>query len=137
MGIETANEGMMAKPMGDPELLKMVGENLARARGRRSQSEIAEASGVDISTISDIENGRRNPSVTTVAQLAAAVGVDVEDLFRRGNAKAAGRPGALETRVAALERDLLVAMKLAKKALELGQQPGAVRSPARPRRGAS
>lgn len=122
--------------MGDPDILKLVGSNVVRARGRRSQGEIATASRVDISTISDLENGQRNPSVTTLARIAAAVGVEIEELFRPAKAPA-GRQGALETRVSALERNLLAATKLAQKALELAQQPQVARSPARPRRGAS
>jgi transcriptional regulator with XRE-family HTH domain len=95
--------------MGDPAVLKLLGANLARARGDRSQSEIAAKSRIDISTISDLENGRRNPSVTTLARIAAAVGVNIEDLFRSVPTAKNGAPpatDAAEKRFSALERRL-------------------------------
>lgn len=90
----------MTKSIGNPAALEALGENLARARGKRTQGEIAKACGIDISTVSDLENGRRNPSYTTLLSLAAALGVELPDLLR-------GEGTPLEARIVALEKALL------------------------------
>lgn len=91
----------MAKLNSDPDLLKALGENIARLRGRQTQFELAIKSGVDVSTISDIETGRRNPAYLTLVQLAEALDVEVEDIIRRGGAL------TLEMRLKALEKSVL------------------------------
>lgn len=55
-----------------------IGNNLKRARLRRamSQRNLAEASGVSQKSITDIENGKREPYPSTVRKLATALGVD-------------------------------------------------------------
>src|SRR3954447_18974341 len=57
--------------------------NLRRLRvaARVSLSELARATGVGKATLSAIENGRGNPTVETLASLAAALGVPVVDLL--------------------------------------------------------
>jgi transcriptional regulator with XRE-family HTH domain len=57
--------------------------NLRRLRvaARTSLSELARATGVGKATLSAIENGRGNPTVETLAALAAALGVPVVDLL--------------------------------------------------------
>lgn len=44
------------------------------------QRELAERSGVSQSAISDIENGKRDPSIKTVKKVAIALGVTILDL---------------------------------------------------------
>ena len=52
-----------------------------RVAARVSLSELARATGVGKATLSAIENGRANPTVETLAALAAALGVTVVDLL--------------------------------------------------------
>jgi transcriptional regulator with XRE-family HTH domain len=52
-----------------------------RVAARLSLSELARATGVGKATLSTIENGRGNPTVDTLAALAAALEVPVSDLF--------------------------------------------------------
>ncbi len=96
--------------MGEHELLKILGLNIANARGRRNQIEIANASGIDISTISDLENGQRNPSYTTLLRIAAALGIELPDLLlgKMPMLDAFGSNAfTLQTRITAIERALL------------------------------
>lgn len=45
---------------------------------------LVERSGLDRSFIAQIENGRRNPSLATIARLAAGLQVEIAELFRDG-----------------------------------------------------
>ena len=61
-----------------------LGTLLREARGPRSMAEIAAVSGVPAETLRKIETGRiATPAFFTVAALAAALGVSLEDLVRR------------------------------------------------------
>lgn len=71
----------MAQPTVDEALQALIGENIARIRGRRPQREIATKSGVNLSTINRIENGHFNPSLSTLAAIAGALEVPVDRLF--------------------------------------------------------
>jgi transcriptional regulator with XRE-family HTH domain len=54
---------------------------LRQARGSRSMAEIAAASGVPAETLRKIETGRiATPAFFTVAALAAAVGISLEEI---------------------------------------------------------
>jgi transcriptional regulator with XRE-family HTH domain len=60
----------------------MTRTTLRDTRGRLTQEELADLSGVDQTTISNIENGRiKKPSWETVARLSAALGVEPVELF--------------------------------------------------------
>jgi transcriptional regulator with XRE-family HTH domain len=59
---------------------------IERARQRLSIQELAERSGVNAHTISDIERGVRNPRATTLAKLAGALGLDPEELLGKARA---------------------------------------------------
>ncbi|WP_043057096.1 helix-turn-helix transcriptional regulator [Enteractinococcus helveticum] len=52
-----------------------LGRELASARGRHAmtQAQLADATGVPQAEISRIENGNANPTIETVARLAAAL----------------------------------------------------------------
>lgn len=67
---------------------------LTRIREERglSQQGLADASGVNKATINQIERGRRSPNLETLEKLAAALEVEIADLFPK-----AQRPLPLET----------------------------------------
>lgn len=67
------------------DLRLRVGLNVQNARRDRglSQEELAARADVNQSYLSDIERGRRNPSLLVLARIAGALGVDVEELVRR------------------------------------------------------
>jgi transcriptional regulator with XRE-family HTH domain len=63
---------------------KILGANLKRIRIEKSitQVEIAKTLGVDRSFVSNIENGKNNPTLSTIAKLAQALGVSMDELFK-------------------------------------------------------
>jgi transcriptional regulator with XRE-family HTH domain len=61
-----------------------LGTLLRAARGTRSMAEIAAVSGVPAETLRKIETGRiATPAFFTVAALAAALGLSLEDVVRQ------------------------------------------------------
>ena len=61
-----------------------LGTLLREARGTRSMAEIAAVSGVPAETLRKIETGRiATPAFFTVAALAGALGLSLEDLVRQ------------------------------------------------------
>ena len=61
-----------------------LGILLREARGTRSMAEIAAVSGVPAETLRKIETGRiATPAFFTVAALAAALGLSLEDVVRQ------------------------------------------------------
>ena len=63
---------------------KKLGKNLKMIRTRKSitQIEIANILGADRSFVSNIENGKNNPTLSTISSLAKALEVSVDELFR-------------------------------------------------------
>ncbi len=63
---------------------KLVGRNVLRIRGRKglTQEQFAEISGFSQQYISGLENGKRNPTVITLLELATALGVKPADLLK-------------------------------------------------------
>ena len=61
-----------------------LGENLKRIRTEKgiSQGDIARALEMDKGFISNIENGKTNPTLATITKLAKAVGVSVDELLK-------------------------------------------------------
>ncbi|WP_426420840.1 helix-turn-helix domain-containing protein [Bradyrhizobium genosp. A] len=61
---------------------KLVGRNFARLRKRKrfTQEKFAEMSGFTQQYISDLERGRRNPTVVTLFELASTLGVSHVEL---------------------------------------------------------
>ena len=59
------------------------GQNFKRIRKRMNmtQEELATKMEISQSYLSDIENGRTNPSIKTVKKLADGLGVSVNELF--------------------------------------------------------
>lgn len=62
------------------EAVKNRLEELRRQRGIR-QEELAETLEVSRQTISSLENGRYNPSITLAIRIARYFGMSVEDIF--------------------------------------------------------
>ncbi|QXE19977.1 helix-turn-helix domain-containing protein [Clostridium sp. 001] len=47
--------------------------------------ELSKKSGISVSFISDIENGRRNPSIETLKSLANALGISADEFLKTDN----------------------------------------------------
>ena len=61
-----------------------LGDNLKRIRTEKgiSQGDIARELEVDKSFVSNIENGKTNPTLATIAKIAKAIGVSVDELLK-------------------------------------------------------
>lgn len=61
-----------------------LGKNLKKIRVEKgiSQGDIARALNVARSFVSDLENGKRNPTLTTISKLAKAIGVSTDELLK-------------------------------------------------------
>jgi len=68
------------------DVRKLVGMNFARLRKAQglTQEQVAERSGFSQQYLSDLERGRRNPTVITLYELAQALGVSHVDLVALG-----------------------------------------------------
>ena len=62
---------------------KSLGKRIAALRKNKgfSQEDLAEKSGYSVEFISLVERGVNSPSVTGLARIANALGVEVKDLF--------------------------------------------------------
>ncbi len=65
-------------------LSKKLGENLRKWREKKdmSQVDLATALGVDRAYISNIENGRMNPTLSTLEKIAGALGISSSELLK-------------------------------------------------------
>ena len=65
------------------DMRRLVGLNFARLRKDKgfTQERFAEVSGFTQQYVSDLERGRRNPTVVTLFHLASALGVTPADLL--------------------------------------------------------
>jgi transcriptional regulator with XRE-family HTH domain len=66
------------------DMRKLVGRNVRRLRVKKglTQEQFAERSGFSQQYISSLENGRRNPTVVTLCELADALGATPIELLR-------------------------------------------------------
>ena len=66
------------------DMRKLVGRNVKRIRQDRglTQEELAERSGFSQQYISGLEQGRRNPTIVSIYELATALGVSYMELVR-------------------------------------------------------
>mgnify|MGYP001627612742 FL=1 len=85
---------------------------LARSKRKLSQAALAKRAGISVSYLSLLERGRRDPPLSTIQRLAAALVMPVEILFFLG---------AEEGELGQLNREL--AGQLAITALELLNEP--------------
>lgn len=60
-----------------------IGRRLRSLRQQRvlTQAQVAERAGLDVNYISQIERGRRDPSLSSLSALAKAFGLSLADLF--------------------------------------------------------
>jgi len=63
---------------------KKLGDNLRVIRVNKgiTQSELAKMVNVDKSFVSNIENGKNNPTLSTITSLAKALGVSANELLK-------------------------------------------------------
>jgi transcriptional regulator with XRE-family HTH domain len=68
------------------DMRKLVGRNVKRIRQEKglTQEQLAEQSGFSQQYISGLEQGRRNPTIVTLYEIALALGVGHLDLLRDG-----------------------------------------------------
>jgi transcriptional regulator with XRE-family HTH domain len=68
------------------DMRELVGRNVKRVRQEKglTQEQLAERSGFSQQYISGLEQGRRNPTIVTLYELALALGVDHLELLRDG-----------------------------------------------------
>jgi transcriptional regulator with XRE-family HTH domain len=66
------------------DMRALVGRNVRRIRQEKdlTQEQFAERSGFSQQYISDLERGRRNPTVVTLFELSSALGVSHVELVR-------------------------------------------------------
>ena len=71
------------------DLVKLLGENVRAARRTRGLSQETLALDADMkrSYLSELERGRRNPSVRALGRLASALSVEPADLLRKPSAE--------------------------------------------------
>jgi transcriptional regulator with XRE-family HTH domain len=71
------------------DMRALVGRNVKRIREhkRLTQERLAELSGFSQQYTSGLENGRRNPSIVSLYELAKALGVSHMDLVRPTSSK--------------------------------------------------
>lgn len=70
--------------MHNKDSSKKLGVNLKKLRLKKkmSQGDISRKLGLDRAYISSIENGRMNPTLSTLEKLAEAIGVNSSDLIK-------------------------------------------------------
>ena len=68
--------------MDEAAALRELGARIrkARARAKLTQEAVAAKSGLHLTMVNRVENGRRNPTYLTLLRLADAIGVDLRRL---------------------------------------------------------
>lgn len=61
-----------------------LGKNLKRIRTKKgiTQADIARSLGVSRGFVSNLENGKTNPTLATISKIADAIGVGIEELLK-------------------------------------------------------
>lgn len=67
------------------DIRKLVGDNFGRVRKAKglTQEQVAERSGFSQQYLSDLERGRRNPTVVSVYELALALDINYLELLQQ------------------------------------------------------
>ncbi len=65
------------------EINRQLGQRIQEARRVKgwTQEDLAHHAGLDFSYLNQLENGKRNPSLSTLYKIAAALGVSPKDLL--------------------------------------------------------
>jgi len=73
--------------MGGDEVRAVLGKNIRKYRNKRnwSQSDLAEHAGISLDFISNIERGNKWPYPDTLFNIAQALDVEIDLLFKRQN----------------------------------------------------
>ena len=71
------------------DMRKLVGDNVCRIRKDKglTQERLSELSGLSQQYISDLERGKRNPTIVTIYELAMALGVGHVELVTPAESK--------------------------------------------------
>lgn len=90
-----------ARPSHDAESVVRLGLRLRQARQRSGLSlrALARELGVSASFVSQLENGKSQPSVATLFSLARLLGVSIDELFDHGVGDSAAHAGDAEVQV--------------------------------------
>ena len=66
------------------DVRERVGLNLQKLRREKglSQEELADRADIHQTYLSGVERGKRNPTITVLQRIAAALGTDIEDLVK-------------------------------------------------------
>jgi transcriptional regulator with XRE-family HTH domain len=66
------------------DMRRLVGKNVKRIREKKglTQERLAEVSGFSQQYISSLEQGRRNPTIITIYELATSLGVSYLEIVR-------------------------------------------------------
>ena len=78
-----AAKSAVARSVLSPRIAEAV--RLSRMRKRFTQAALADASGVSLATIIQIENEGMLPSITTLAAIAAACKITLSSLLKRAS----------------------------------------------------
>ena len=83
MPINVSNK-LKVMTLSSDKIHRIIGERIRdiRKQQRLTQEELAEKAGIDRSHMGFIEQGRRQPTVTTLHKIAQALSVSFEKLFR-------------------------------------------------------
>ena len=82
--IKQRRTGSLSADLRRMDVRKLVGRNVKRIRQEKglTQEQLAEVSGFSQQYISGLEQGRRNPTVVSIYELATALGVSHMELVR-------------------------------------------------------
>lgn len=63
---------------------KKLGENIRRMRLEKemTQGDLCDKIGADVAYISNVENGKKNPTLATIERIAKALGVSTDELLK-------------------------------------------------------
>ena len=66
-----------------PDYSRPLGDAVKRARGRQglTQNEVANAAGIDVRTVLNIENYKGNPKMEVLFPLVRALNIDAREIF--------------------------------------------------------
>lgn len=119
--------GMARTPRPPPieDVVRGRVRELRLARGL-TQEQLCESAGISVDAVNRVENGTRIPTLSTLARLAGALGVDLADLVRSTPPPAPRYPPAVERMVLALtdqpEAVLEAAEKIVRVLISVGRR---------------